>query len=116
MYIEEIGRIIVLKKEWKSTRRKRSFDMEEGSIRIDITKQALEKMYQKFEQEREEEQSIRCPFCNEKQSNDDGAFPVTVWGGNEATEFNCQYCDKTFFVKEIVDRRFEVAKELKEFD
>lgn len=66
---------------------------------------------QRIMDRREEEQLIRCPFCKEVQSNDDCAYPVSYWGMEDGPQrWECQQCEKDFFVKELVERTYEEAK------
>ena len=54
---------------------------------------------------------IECPHCGNNAvdfENLEGI--VSYWGEGGADERVCGDCDKTFFIKEVVSRSFEVAK------
>jgi DNA-directed RNA polymerase subunit RPC12/RpoP len=59
-------------------------------------------------------EKIVCPYCGHLQDNDDYQYPVTCWGDDPAEEYECDDCEKKFFVKEYVDRYYEVGKEMDE--
>ena len=59
-----------------------------------------------------EDESIRCPYCGEKQVLDfcdgDGDL-VTIWGEDLHTR-ECEFCEAEFRVRESVTRTFDTAK------
>lgn len=70
----------------------------------------IEERMKRFEKRYEEEREIRCPYCESVQENDDYQFPVTYHGEPSITEFECQECENTFFVKEHVSRTYDTGK------
>ena len=73
--------------------------------------------FEKLRQQIQEEREIKCPFCFEIQLNDDNQYPVSYWGSEDgAEEWECIYCEKKFFIKEEVERTYEVKKTIKDFD
>ncbi len=61
-----------------------------------------------------EKEKIVCPHCGSLQSNDDYQYPVTVWGEDPAKEYECDDCQNKFWVKENVERYYDVGKEIDE--
>jgi DNA-directed RNA polymerase subunit RPC12/RpoP len=61
---------------------------------------------------REEEQQIKCPYCETIQPNDDYQYPVTYWGDEGAIDYECSECEKKFWVEEYVERSYTVGKYL----
>jgi hypothetical protein len=66
----------------------------------------------KFLEDQEKKENIFCPWCGKKQENDDGQYPVNYWGtdGSDLEEFGCDSCQKTFYVEEIVTRKYREYK------
>jgi len=79
-------------------------------------KNHIEERMKGFEKRYEEEREIKCPYCGCVQENDDCQFPVTYHGEPSITEFECQECEKTFFVKEHVSRTYDVGATEDELD
>ena len=63
---------------------------------------------------------IKCPHCEEEQNYEvcDGELSevITFWGEEGAKEFECNHCEKNFFINEFLMRTFEVAKTEDDFD
>ena len=74
---------------------------------IEEQEKIMKKKYQ-------EERAIKCPYCGNVQENDDLQYPVTCWGEPSITEFECQDCEKVFFVEENVRRKYNTGKTAKE--
>ena len=72
--------------------------------------------YEAFKQNWEEEHSVKCPYCGEDYTNDSEFFEdlITYHGEDNIRKKECSECERVFYVKEIVDRTFEVAKTLKD--
>lgn len=70
----------------------------------------IEEKMKRMEEQYEKERQIICPYCDTIQSNDDLDYPVTYHGEPSISEFYCQECEKTFFVREFVSRTYESAK------
>ena len=66
--------------------------------------------FEEFDKRYKEEREIKCPYCGNIQEEDDGQYPVTYHGEPSVSEFCCQGCDETFFVKENVSRTYDVEK------
>lgn len=65
----------------------------------------------------DEIEEITCPHCGECQgleSYDSGGELITYWG-EEAMEWECSECKKTFLIQEMVSRYWETAKDLMDF-
>ena len=61
--------------------------------------------------EMQRRREIRCPYCDELQTNDDGQYPVSYWGSESGpVGMECGHCFKEFFVEEDVQRTYKVAK------
>jgi predicted RNA-binding Zn-ribbon protein involved in translation (DUF1610 family) len=57
--------------------------------------------------------SFECPHCGTVHDIGDpdvGEHVVSYWGDGDPHNFTCSECDKEFFVKEEVTRRFEAQK------
>jgi len=54
--------------------------------------------------------NIFCPFYNHKQDNETKYLHVSYWGEDPPKDCICEHCNKHFFVKEQVDRRFYSSK------
>jgi DNA-directed RNA polymerase subunit RPC12/RpoP len=68
-------------------------------------------LYDDWHERYEKEHNIFCPYCNTKQSQETMyENHCTYWGEPEEKEETCNECGKTFIVKEIVDRTFEIIK------
>lgn len=63
---------------------------------------------------KKEKEKITCPYCGTLQQNDDNQYPVTYWGEDSAEEYECSDCGKKFWVREWVDRYYEVGTKLDE--
>lgn len=75
--------------------------------------------YERMRARIEREQNIYCPWCGELASNDDGQWPCTYHGyydNREIHEMECGSCEEIFFIKEIVNREYEEAKNKEEFE
>lgn len=76
----------------------------------------LDKLMEEWKKKR----SIICPHCEHihDPSIDYEILEglITYHGEDDPVEFTCYHCDKAFFVKEHVERVFEVKKTMKEFD
>ena len=59
-------------------------------------------------------QNINCPYCGCLQSNDDYQYPVTYWAEDGSQEMECDSCQQKFWIREHVDRWYEVGKKLDE--
>ena len=75
-----------------------------------------------IEKELEEMRKERCIICPHCGHEHDPSFDpemlsglVTYHGDEPPQEFQCQSCEKTFFVQEHVRRTFEEKKTLEEF-
>jgi len=53
---------------------------------------------------------IYCPYCGAHQWDDDGRYPISYHGDEGDVEFDCDECEKTFVVRERVERTYEVRK------
>ena len=72
----------------------------------------FEERMQKLMAEKEERESIRCPWCGAKKENDDQQYPVSYWGSEDGpASMECGSCEKEFFVKEVVSREYVVGKD-----
>ena len=74
-------------------------------FKLDIDEKIKVIMEAKFHRE-----NIFCPFCDHKQDNETKYHFVTYWGEDGAKECMCEHCNKTFFVKEVVERTFICKK------
>ena len=67
----------------------------------------------------EEQEKIRCPYCNKNQNLNlsSGEYPelVTYWGDGDIVILECVECEKEFKVVEFVRRTFDVAEIDKDF-
>ena len=66
----------------------------------------LEQILEMYRRDRE----IHCPHCGELHPNDDFQYPVTYWGEDDPVELTCYECEKTFLVKEHIERTYEVME------
>ena len=57
-------------------------------------------------------EKIICPFCGHEKSNDDYQYPVTYWAEDGSQEMECNECGKTFWIREHVERYYDVGKRL----
>lgn len=77
----------------------------------------VDKLIERALEEMREREQIRCPFCKEILRNDDCMYPVSYWGSESGPEeIDCEDCEKSFFVEEIVRREYKVAKTKEEID
>ena len=58
----------------------------------------------------DKENQIICPYCNKFVEDDDYIYPVSYWGDEGFKDFDCYHCEKTFSVKEVVNRYYIVEK------
>jgi len=58
---------------------------------------------------------ITCPYCEENQGMEaeDLTDLVSIWGEDEAVKWECRYCKKSFYIKEVVRRYWETSKKEK---
>ena len=50
---------------------------------------------------------IKCPYCDYV-FEDEEVYPfVSMWGEDSEAETECINCDRTFYIKEDVDRTWE---------
>ena len=72
-----------------------------------------EALFAKWQQLWEREQSVYCPYCAQKQDVTECPDLVTYHGESGALEFECQVCERLFYVTETVLRTYtcRVARE-----
>ncbi len=65
----------------------------------------------KWEERYQREHNILCPYC-EKEYKDEEYECISYHGSTDTglIEVICSYCERTFYVKEIVDRTYEAVK------
>ena len=56
------------------------------------------------------EQNVFCPHCGKRQKNDDGQYPCNYHSPDEPEKRDCDGCEETFFVIEIVKRTYVTIK------
>ena len=74
--------------------------------------ETFEQKEKRFTERYEKEHNVWCPHCSAKIPEDDESITemVSYHGEHEPKEITCEKCEKTFFVKEIVDRTWESSK------
>ena len=68
--------------------------------------------YETMKKNFEEEHSLKCPFCGEDYTHDSEFKEdlITYHGEDGVKEKECGQCEKRFYVKECVDRTWEIGK------
>ena len=65
---------------------------------------------ERFLERMRHEETIVCPRCDKAQENDDGQYPVSYHGMEDGPqEFECQFCEKPFWIIERVRRTYETS-------
>lgn len=64
-----------------------------------------------------EQHSVKCPNCSHEYQDDTEFLSnnelITYHGSEDgAIKVDCYNCDESFYIKEIVDRTFEVGKKI----
>jgi DNA-directed RNA polymerase subunit RPC12/RpoP len=78
--------------------------------------ETLDQWLDREERQRYEEASIKCPYCRHVYyepggDTEDMQDLITYWGAEDGpVEVECSECEKTFLVKEDVERTYEVMK------
>lgn len=71
-------------------------------------------MKEEEEKDFDNARDILCPFCEEPQYIElcDGGTGLVTYHGEESVEWDCHDCEKTFHIKEQVNRYWTVSKEI----
>lgn len=70
--------------------------------------------YDEWEKKYKEEHQIKCPHCGYVLEGEDTYPFISLYGEDSEGEAECSSCDRVFFVREHVDRTWDV--QLCEFD
>jgi len=74
--------------------------------------------FKKFEESFRKEHSLKCPFCGEDYTTDSEFKEdlITYHAEDGIIKKECQQCEKEFYVEEIIDRTWNVAKTKEEIE
>ena len=74
-----------------------------------------DKQFKKWEEKYDRVRKIFCPYCG-KEYKDEEYECISYYGSgdNDLAEVECSYCEKLFYVEEIVDRTYKSIKNEKE--